>query len=254
MENKYTQNQDLEIDLKEIFYELKNNIWFIVLVTAITTISALMYSMFFITPVYTSTTSIYVLNKQQKETSNLTYSDLQTAAQLTGDYEILIKSRYVLETVISNLGLNTSSKRLNNSITVKIPEKTRVINISVANKDPYLARTIADSVREVASEQILGIMNIDAVNLVDAASLPIRPSSPNVSKNTMIGFLAGLVSSCALIVILFITNDKIKTPEDIEKYLHLSVLGVIPLQEAETKKKRKTKKNSSSKKGISNEK
>ena len=94
--------------------------------------------------------------------------------------------------------------------------------------DPLQARLIADSLRIAVGEQIVSVMNIDAVNTVEEASLPLEPSEPRVLRNTLIGLLAGLVLAAALIVIRSVMDDTVKTSEDVEKALGLPLLGSIP--------------------------
>ena len=85
-------------------------------------------------------------------------------------------------------------------------------------------------------------MDIDAVNVVETANIPDQKSSPNISKNGVIGGLLGVLLSVAIILIAYISNDTIKTQEDVERYLGLSMLGTIPLTAADRKNKKKKQK------------
>ena len=94
-------------------------------------------------------------------------------------------------------------------------------------------------------------MDIEAVNVVDYANLPESPKSPNSIKNMIIGGLLGFVLAIGIIVIIYILDDTIKTPDDVEKYLGLSVLGSIPYDEnVDTKNKKRKRKRKKSSKGI----
>lgn len=238
MDRQGTDDKEIEIDLGALFRELCHKWGAIVLSAGIVAVAALTVSMFFLAPEYQSSTKVYILSKQQGEAA-VTYSDLQTATQLTSDYEQLVKSRYVMETVIADLKLDLSAEDLVKSVAVTIPSGTRLLEISVTNGDPYLAQSIANRIREVAGKQIVDIMNIDAVNLVDEANLPLDPVSPNVKKNTLIGGLIGLFLSCAVIVLMYLGNDSIRSSADVENYLGLSVLGVIPFSGGKAQKKKK---------------
>lgn len=90
-------------------------------------------------------------------------------------------------------------------------------------------------------------MDLEAVNVVDTADIPDEKASPSLSKNGIIGGLLGVIIATAIILIVYLTNDTIKSQEDVEKYLQLSVLGTIPLMEME-KKSRKQKKGKGRKK------
>lgn len=234
------ENDELTIDLGELFSALWGRIYIIILAGIVAAFAAFAYTQLFITPKYTSTTSMYMLTKSDSGTG-LTTSDLQTGTQLTQDYMELTKSRSVLEKVIATLNLDMTVDELSNSITTANTENTRIMTIEVENEDPELARDIADTLRETASSTIKDIMDIDAVNTIEEANLPTSPSSPSVMRNTAIGALLGILISAGIIILIFILDDTVKTPDDVENYLGLNVLTSIPIQEGEEKAKRTRK-------------
>ena len=230
------QEDELVIDLGGIAYDLWKKLPFIVLVTVFMAVAGFVYSSFFITPMYESSTSMYVSNTQDE--TKTTYSDLQSSSMISTDYAQMIKSRIVLEAVIEKLELDMTTAGLSNEIEVDMPGSERIIVVTVTDADPILAMEIADTVREVAAEHIKNVMGLDAVNTVDYANLPTVASSPNIKKNTLLAALIGLVAMCGIFAFRFILNDSIRTPEDIDKRLGLSVLAVVP-----TDKNIKTRKN-----------
>jgi len=140
---------------------------------------------------------------------------------------------------------------LANSITVDTPTDTRILDITVANHDQYKAKEIADKVAQISSDSICKIMQIEDVNIVDEANFPSAPVSPNVKKNTMIGGILGILLAAAFVIIRFLLNDTIRSSEDIERYLGISTLALIPIEEdlndkQNLKKKKKKKKKVSS--------
>ena len=124
-----------------------------------------------------------------------------------------------------------TTRQLESEISVSNPSDTRFIVIRVEDMDPYQAQAIADAVRIAAAEQITEIMDIEAVNTVEEASMPTSKSSPSTMRDTMLGFIVGALIAMIGIVLNYMFNDTIKTSEDIEKYLNLSVLGVIPKEQ-----------------------
>lgn len=196
-------------------------------------------SKFLMTPTYQSVTKIYVLNKQDSSNTNVTYSDLQAGTQLVKDYSELIKSRFVLEAVIEQLGLPLSYEKLSRKVTVSTPADTRVISIAVTNSNPVMAMKIANAIRETASTHICNVMDIEAVNIVETANVPTHKASPSVGKNTMLGGMLGILMVAAIVILSHLMNDTIQTEEDVEKYLGISTLAMIPLNEAESRKKKK---------------
>ena len=239
MEAKETR-EEIEIDIKEIVFILLSRIWFILLAGITAGLLFLIASKFILTPQYSSTTKIYVLSKENKNNS-LTVTDLQVGSQLTKDYVELVKSRTVLTQVISELNLNISTGELAGMISVETPSDSRIINITATNPDAYLAKDIANEVRSVAAEHICNVMDLEAVNVVDEANIPTSPSSPNVLRNTIIGVLFGVLIAVVVIVITYLSDDTIKTPDEVERYMGVSVLSSIPVLDSEDNKNKKKK-------------
>ena len=227
--NRDNRDDVIEIDLVELLGVILHNLWIIIVSGVIVAAAALLVSYFIITPKYESVTKIYVISKTNADT--MTYSDLQAGSTLTKDYKELVKSRPVLEEVLAETGIDVELKDLEEQITVEVPTDTRIVSITVEDKDPYEARIIADSVRIAASKHIREVMDTEAVNVVEEASLPIEKSSPSILKNTAIGYAVGLFLAIAIVMINYIMDDTIKTPDDVEKFLGVSVLGSIPYSE-----------------------
>ena len=227
--NRDNRDDVIEIDLVELLGVILHNLWIIIVSGVIVAAAALLVSYFIITPKYESVTKIYVISKTNADT--MTYSDLQAGSTLTKDYKELVKSRPVLEEVLAETGIDVELKDLEEQITVEVPTDTRIVSITVEDKDPYEARIIADSVRIAASKHIREVMDTEAVNVVEEASLPIEKSSPSILKNTAIGYAVGLFLAIAIVIINYIMDDTIKTPDDVEKFLGVSVLGSIPYSE-----------------------
>ena len=239
------ENQEIEIDLLELAGILLGKIGFILNVGLLAAIVCFLLSKFVLTPVYESTTKIYILNKT--ESASVTYSDVQMGTQLTKDYAELIGSRYVLEEVIQKLGLEDMEYNdLLDTVSVTTPTDTRIVSITVEHTDPAMAMKIANSIREVAGEHIQNVMDIEAVNVVETANMPIKKAGPSVVRWTLLGGLVGVLLVCVMILVQYLMDDTVKSAEDVEKHLGLSTLALIPLVEdtEERKKagKRKRKK------------
>lgn len=250
------EKQEIEIDLREIFMYLYNHLYVLIVSALIGAMLFYLASNLLLTKQYVSSTRIYVLNQQDQQT--VTYTDLQTGTQLTKDYAKLVTSQTVTAQVIADLDLqnkyedmrNITPGQLASMISVETLTDTRVIQISVTDVSPTRAQDIANAVRVAASQRIYEVMAIEAVNVVDTANLPEGPSSPNTMKNTAIGGVVGFVLAAGIYILIFLLDDTIKTPDDVEKYLGLSVLASIPYdEEADTvvlrkrMNKRKKKKN-----------
>lgn len=238
MENQ-KRNDEIEIDLLEVFHILISKIWLILSAGFFLALVCFAISKFILTPTYKSTTKIYILNKSESQT--VTYSDVQMGTQLTKDYAELISSRYVLEEVIQILSLEEDYDELRSMVSVNSPADTRIVSITVENVDPVQAMNIANCIREAASSHIQNVMDIEAVNVVETANMPMEKASPSVAMWTLAGGAIGVLLLCVVILIQYLLDDTIKSSEDVEKYLGLSTLALIPVMEEENNKKKKKK-------------
>lgn len=239
METTQQNNDEMEIDLLELFHVLWSKALVILLSAAAVGLAAMLVTQIFLSPQYQSTTKMYILTQQNNDT--VTSSDLQASEQLTQDCAEMIQSRQVAESVISQLGLDLTAGGLLEKVTVTTSADTRIITIDVQDEDPYLARDIANALRRIAADTIQDVMNIEAANVFEDANIPEEPVSPSEIKNTLIGVFLGFVIALAAVIISYLTNDTIRTSEEVERYLHLSTLGIIPLAEGEVKNKKKNK-------------
>lgn len=220
-----TRGNSEEIDLIELFYALKEKILLILMVALIGGCIAGAYTQFLMTPIYSSTSSMLVLSK---ETTLTSLADLQLGATLTSDYTVLIESTPVLEQVVENLGLDMSVEQLKSTITINNPSDTRILEITVNNTDSAMAKKIVDEVASVSSAYIGDKMEVIPPKIIEVGKIATVRTSPSVKKNVMLGFMLGFVACAGVVAVYAIMDDTIKTEEDIEKYLGVSVLAKVP--------------------------
>jgi MPA1 family polysaccharide export protein len=219
-------NASIEIDVLYLLRKLWSKKFFIVFVGLLVGTIALLGSVFFIKPKYTSTTRIYVVSRSSDTT--LTNQDLQAGSYLVNDYKEVITSSEVLASVIDQEKLSMSAGQLSGEISVNIPTDTRVISISVTDTDAQRACDIANTVREVAAEKIKAVTKVDDVTTLESATKASHPSSPNVKKNAVIGALAGAFVAIVGILVAEVLDDRVRRPQDIEEVLGMTLLGVVP--------------------------
>ena len=225
MEKKFEDDDEIEIDLLELFYALRHRWWAILLALVIGAGAAGVYTKKLIAPHYQSTSMVYVLSK---ETTLASLADLQIGSQLTKDYSVIIKSRPVLQEVIDKQNLDLTTDELGEMITIDNPKDTRILSITVEDVEPMRAKAIVDEVTKSASNYIGDIMEMVPPKVIEDGVVAVKPSSPSVKKNAAVGGLGLAVLVCGLICLKTVLDDTIKSEEDIEKYLGLSVLAVIP--------------------------
>jgi capsular polysaccharide biosynthesis protein len=221
----YRENEEIEIDLLELFYALRKKIVVIILAALLGAGLFGVYSFFIAEPVYESTSKIYILSQTTSITS---LADIQVGSSLAKDYEEMIYSRPVVGQVITNLGLDYTYEELKGKLSVSNPADTRCLNISCRSNDMNEACNIANEFANVSKRQIADIMNTDEPTIFERAVVNKNPVEPHKAKNVVIGFLLGMLIACAVVIVQYLMNDSLKTEDDIERYLGLNTLASIP--------------------------
>ena len=222
------EQNTMEIDVFHLFKILWKRKILVALVAIVAGALAFAYSAFIVKPEFTSTTRIYVVNRNQGDKPGLTNQDLQAGSYLVKDYREIILSQDVLEKVTSDLKLDLSPKALASKVKVTVPVDTRIVSISVNDRVPEEASRIANSLREVAAEKIISITRVSDVTTLEEARPAAAPSSPNIRRNTIIGLLGGTVFTIIAVLIVELVDTRVKRPEDIEDVMQIALLGVVP--------------------------
>ena len=222
------EQEKFEIDVFQLVKVLWKRKFLIVLTAIIAGLVAFAYSSFVIKPQYTSTTRIYVVNRNQADKPGLTNQDLQAGTYLVKDYREIILSQDVLEKVVADQGLTIDARTLGKKVSVTVPADTRIVSISVRDGKPEEASRIANALREVAAQKIISVTRVSDVTTLEEARPATSPSSPNIRRNTMMATIAGIGFITVIVLLVELLDDRVKRPEDIEEVMHLSLLGVIP--------------------------
>ena len=222
------EQEKFEIDVFQLVKVIWKRKFLIVLTAIIAGLAAFAYSSFVIKPQYTSTTRIYVVNRNQTDKPGLTNQDLQAGAYLVKDYREIILSQDVLEKVVADQNLTMDAKTLGKKVSVTVPADTRIVSISVRDGKPEEASRIANALREVAAQKIISVTRVSDVTTLEEARPAVSPSSPNIRRNTILGVGVGASVVILLALLVELLDDRVKRPEDIEEVMHLSLLGVIP--------------------------
>ena len=222
------ENQAVEIDVFAMLKTLWKRKFSIVLVALVFAIAAFGYSAFLAKKEYQSTSRIYVVSRQNQDNNALTNSDLQAGSYLVKDYREIILSQNVLSQAIEELKLDLTPAELSKKISVSVPTDTRILSITAKDGDPKEAARIANGLRNVAAAKIISVTKVSDVTTLDEAEVPQSPSSPNIRRNVLLGFIAGAGLMVVLLVVVEVLDDRVKRPEDIEELMGLTLLGVVP--------------------------
>ena len=218
-------NEETEIDLLELIFVLKEKWWMILAAGVLGFVLAAAFSVFFITPQYQSTSQMYVLSK---ETTLNSLADLQIGSQLTKDYKVMIQSRPVLEEVIEKLGLNINYKQLRKKLKVDNPLDTRILSLTVTDPDPENAKEIVNQIAVSSSKYIGDLMEVVPPKIIELGIAPEEKSGPSIKKNALMGTILGIFLISGIIIAIELLDDSVKSEEDLEKNLKLTILASLP--------------------------
>ena len=227
-----------EIDLKEfvmLFWDRKVSI---ILITIIFMLIGIIYSVGFVTPKYTSSTTLLLATSESSnsKTNTITTSDITLNSKLVSTYSELVKSKNVTRQVISNLGIDETEDELRNSITVSSVKDTELIKISVTDKNATNAYNIANEIAKVFTQKVSEIYNINNVQVLDQAEISTTPSNINHTKDIIMFTFVGLFVAIVFVLVANMLDTTIKSSEEVEKLCNVPVIASIPLYSFEIAK------------------
>lgn len=231
LDNSFQKN----VTISDLIFESLRRWYFIVSAVVVALLITVIYTLNFMTPMYTSRAKILVLSKQTG--NQLTSTDFSISTYLSNDFAEIIIDNPVLEPTSEDLNGKYSVNSLKGIVSVNKPENTRIIEIAASTPVPEDSKAIVDSVCENAKETLVELMDLDSIEILTKGNTPTSPSSPNLSYNLVIAFLVAFLISELAIALNFIYNNKISSPEDIQKYLGLNVLATIPYNHSKNKGK-----------------
>lgn len=240
------KDDEIEIDLLGLLMAFRRRLWLILLAAVVCGSLAGAYSKFVLIPQYTSSAMLYVLSK---ETTLTSLADLQIGSQLSEDYKVIIGTRPLLQEVIDRLGLDMSYRQLRSKISIS-DSSERIMTLTVTDPDPQLAKLIVNQVAATASDYIGDIMEMVPPKIIEDGEVNFVPVSPNNKRNTLLGAMLGAVLVCGVITVRFLMDDTVQTEEDVERYLGISVLAIVPERARTKDNKRKKASRKARKKGA----
>ena len=227
------ESDEETIDLLELLYALLGKWREIAAATVACALIAAIGVLFFVTPKYQASSTIYVISRKD---SDINMSDLQIGTALTDDYIQVFHMWEVQEKVISNLDLPYTYNQLDKMLSVTNASNTRMLKITVTSESAQEAADIANEYATVVRDYIAKKMATDKPSIMSTALVPTVPVSPNKTKSVLLGALLGLVASAGVVVVMTLLDDTYKTTEDIKKYTGLVTMAVIPLEKSDEPK------------------
>ena len=219
----------MEIDLQKLLLAYLQRWWMIVATVLVGAVVAWIVSANMITPMYRASITVYVNSvKSDQEINSISSSSLSTAQKLVETYVNMIESNTVLEKVAASTNKNISAAHIRSIMSAEQVDSTEIFKVYITHQDPQFAADIANAIAKVAPGEIEEFVEGSSAKIIDSAKVPVTPSSPNVSRNTVLGALVGAVIAVLYITIRFLLDVRIKDEEDLNSLFDLPVLGQIP--------------------------
>ena len=227
IELKERRDEEMEIDLIELFGHFMSRIWWIVGAFIIGALIAGLLTAFVITPKYTATAKMYMVNSSSQSVVDLT--DFNIGQSLSDDYVELLKTRPIVEDVIQEQNLQYSYKEMvEGMISLSVVNETRILQIDVTSTEPREAMEIANALADKGVSELPKLMETPEPHIAEYAIVPVNKSSPSLTKNTLIGALLCMLLMLAILTVQFLTDDTFKSAEDVEREFGVMPLTVIP--------------------------
>ena len=230
-DNVTERNEEIEIDLQRLFSALMNRAWLIGLVAVVCAVVTFLGTVFLITPQYESSAMFYVNNNDLslgEASLSISSSDISASRSLIKSYIVILKTRETLNDVIDYSGENLTYSQLKGMISAASVDSTEIFRVVVTSPDPKQAQELADAITYILPKRISSIIEGTSAKVVDSAVLPVRPSSPSYTKNTLVGFALGLAMTAAIILLRELFDITIRTEEDVERSCKHPVLAAVP--------------------------
>lgn len=222
-----TYEDEVEINLVELFQAIISKMKMIIIVTLLCAVITGTITVFFISKKYESTARIYP--KPETSGSVVDYSQINANNLMVNNYMEMIKGNNIQSIVAEDLDIDV--KELSNCVSISNEANTQIISITAKTKDPALSKKIVDSLISTFKKEAKETLNINNITTIDQAQLETTPVSPNLFKNIIIGAFIGIVLSVGYVFIQFMLDTHIHNKEEAEKYLCIPNLGSIPFYE-----------------------
>lgn len=226
------ESEYIKLDFMKIAEGLIRRLWVIVLAMVVCGVLLFSYAAFLVTPMYEASTLMYVNNSSFSVGStsfSISSSEISAAKSLVDTYLVILKTRLTLNEVIERSGLDCTYEELSDMISAKSVNDTEVFAVTVTTDDPQMAEYIANTIAQVLPDKIADIVEGSSVSIVDYAVVPSEQVSPSLSKYAIVGLLGGMLISCAIIAVIEIRDNKIRTENYLlENYANIPLLTTVP--------------------------
>ncbi len=223
--------EEVEIDFGRIVRAILDKASLLIVISIICAIISFAATFLFITPKYQSSAMFYVNNNSLSvgdASFSISSGDLTTSRSLVESYIVILNTRETLNDVIDYAGVDLEYLELTKMISASSVNETEIFSVVVESKDPVEAKRIANAIAYILPRRISSIIEGTSAKVVDAAVVPVKPSSPSYPLNVIIGFVFGLVASASFFVLKEILDTTIRSEDDVNQSCKHPILTSVP--------------------------
>jgi capsular polysaccharide biosynthesis protein len=217
------------MEIRNFLKVILKRIWLVALIPFIAAVVTAVINFYILEPVYESSITLFVMNKNSDPEMMLEYNDILTTQQLIKDYQELVKSKSITWAVINRLNLDSlTEEELAKKVTVNLKNDARMFEIKVRDTNNVRAKEIVDTINSIFQERVKGLMKIEKLDVVDEAEIPLKPISPKPLTNILIVYFTSLFLVICAVFMMEYLDDRLESIEDVEMLLDINVIGIIP--------------------------
>jgi capsular polysaccharide biosynthesis protein len=222
-------NEEITLDLRDFFYILRKRTKLIAGITIVCTLIAGVLSFYVIKPTYQAQATVIVGKPQENQKNSSQFNDIMMYQNLVKTYAEIAQSRDVAQKTLDKLNSNLTADQLSKIIKVTPEQGTQILSISATSNSPKEAAEIVNAASTTFISESKKIFPTGGdIQIMDQAKVPEKPIAPRKTLNVAIAFFLGLMISVGLSFVLEYMDSTIKTEDDVNRYLELPVIGIIP--------------------------
>ncbi len=229
MDKNEKHKNEKEIDILPLLKAIVSKAWLAILVGILCGAAVFATTKAVIEPVYRSSFTAYVNNKQvQTNIDYLSGSDITASKEIVRTHSQIISSDSILSAAAKSIGLDYSIRALRSMVSTSIMNETEILVVYVVSKDPEVAYDLAVALSKTAPPKIADVVEGSSMKIIDYPVYSESPYGPNYMKYGMLGFLFGFLAVVVIVIIRYFRDDTVKGEGELEAYFSFPVLGVIP--------------------------
>lgn len=224
--NNEQKNEELELDLSQLFLLMKKNIRLIIISVLLCITASLIMTIFFIDKKYASEERIY-LTPKVTESGYVDNATVSSNNLLVNNYVSMLKGENILSMVAEELGI-ANVEEVKKALSISNQSNTQIISVVAKTDDPTKSKKIAETTVNIFFSEMKDKLDIKNLTIIDSPKISNTPVSPNKKLNAILGALAGGLLSCGYIFLKFLLDKRLKNRSEAEAFLGLPVLAEIP--------------------------